>query len=101
MLMKTAIFEEIEKFREILTPYRLVVKIPHTGAINKKNVSDLVDDSFSVKYNAGTITDNMLGHNLAYKLHSKGYKVNFTLMFEPYQVALALQAKTLFYQYFH
>ena len=93
---ESVIFEEIEKFKEILTPYRLVIKIPHTGAVNRENVGQLVDNSFLKKYNEGSLADNMLGHNLAYKLYEKGYKVNFTLMFEPYQVALALQTRPYF-----
>ena len=36
------------------------------------------------------------GHNLALLLHDHGYRINFTLMFEPYQTALALQARPYF-----
>ena len=36
------------------------------------------------------------GHNLAMMLKEHGYRVNFTLMFEPYQAMLALQARPYF-----
>ena len=36
------------------------------------------------------------GHNLALMLKEHGYRVNFTLMFEPYQTLLALQARPYF-----
>ena len=36
------------------------------------------------------------GHNLALLLREHGFRVNFTLMFEPYQSAMALQAKPYF-----
>ena len=92
------ILEEAEKFKEILTPYRVVIKVPHTGPVNGQNVSQLLegDKKLDVRYNAGTTKDALRGHNLALKLRENGYRVNFTLMFEPYQTAMALQAKPYF-----
>jgi hypothetical protein len=92
------ILEECETFKEILTPYRLVVKVPHTGPINGVNVAELLngDGRFSTSYKAPTTEDAFRGHRLALKLREYGYRINFTLMFEPYQTALALQAKPAF-----
>jgi hypothetical protein len=36
------ILEEAEKFREMLTPYRVVIKVPHTGPVNAQNVGELL-----------------------------------------------------------
>lgn len=93
---ESAIFDEIERFKEILSPYRLVVKIPHTGPLNKENVEAFKSGKFSMGYLDGSVQDNMYGINLASRLQEKGYRVNFTLMFEPYQAALSLQAKPYF-----
>lgn len=92
------ILEEVEKFKEILTEYRLVVKVPHTGPVNASNVHELLegDKKFSLRYDEGTTGDALRGHNLALKLREHGYRINYTLMFEPYQTALALQAKPYF-----
>ena len=92
------ILEEVEKFREILSPYRLVIKVPHTGPVNKDNVGELLtgDKKFQRKFNEGATKDFFRGHNLALMLRDHGYRINFTLMFEPYQTALALQAKPYF-----
>ena len=40
--------------------------------------------------------DALRGHNLALKLHEHGFRVNFTLMFEPFQTMLAMQARPYF-----
>ena len=92
------ILEEAEKFREMLTPYRVVIKVPHTGPVNARNVSELLtgDKTFHRRFDAGTTGDMLRGHNLALLLREHGFRVNFTLMFEPYQSALALQAKPYF-----
>lgn len=92
------ILEEAEKFREMLTPYRVVIKVPHTGPVNAKNVGELLtaDKTFHRRFDAGTTADMLRGHNLALLLRDHGFRVNFTLMFEPYQSALALQAKPYF-----
>ena len=93
-----AILEECERFREMLSPYRLVIKVPHTGPVNHENVQELLtgDKRFHRRYNEGTTKDMLRGHNLALMLRDHGYRINFTLMFEPYQTALALQAKPYF-----
>ncbi len=92
------ILEEAAKFREMLSKYRVVIKVPHTGPVNAQNVNELLsgDKKFQRAYDAGTTEDKFRGHNLALLLHEHGYRVNFTLMFEPYQTALALQARPYF-----
>ncbi|MEA4848147.1 MAG: transaldolase family protein [Clostridiaceae bacterium] len=92
------LLEEAEKFKEILSPYRVVIKVPHTGPVNAQNVSELLkgDKKLGVRYNAGSTKDALRGHNLALRFREEGYRINFTLMFEPYQAALALQAKPYF-----
>lgn len=89
------LMEEISRFEEILTPYRLVVKVPHTGPLNTENVKDFLAGNYPAVED-GASKDFFYGHNLAYKLQEKGYKVNFTLMGEPHQTALALLAKPYF-----
>ena len=78
--------------------YRVVIKVPHTGPVNAENVSHLLkgDKRFPHHFAKPTTDDALLGHNLAYKLSQHGYRINFTLMFEPYQAQLALQAKPYF-----
>ena len=71
------ILEEAEKFREMFSKYRVVIKVPQRP--------DQV----------GT-EDALRGHNLALKLHEHGFRVNFTLMFEPFQTMLAMQARPYF-----
>ena len=92
------ILEEVEEFKEMLTEYRLVVKVPHTGPVNADNVGELLegDKRFSTRFDKGTTADALAGHNLALKLREHGYRINYTLMFEPYQTNLALQAKPYF-----
>jgi hypothetical protein len=82
----------------MLSKYRVVIKVPHTGPVNGENVRELLegDKKFRRAYDAGTTTDKFRGHNLALLLHEHGYRINFTLMFEPYQTALALQARPYF-----
>ncbi|MHB8773013.1 MAG: transaldolase family protein [Syntrophales bacterium] len=90
--------DEAEKFREMLSPYRVVIKVPHTGPVNMQNMGDLLegDKMFKRAYGDGLTADMVHGHNLALKLREHGFRINFTLMFEPYQTALALQAKPYF-----
>ena len=92
------ILEEAAKFKEMLSKYRVVIKVPHTGPVNAQNVNELLtgDKKFQRAYDAGNTEDKVRGHNLALLLHEHGYRVNFTLMFEPYQTALALQARPYF-----
>lgn len=93
---RNCILEEIARFEEILTRYRLVIKIPHTGPVHKGNVDKLVQGGFEKGYDECSAKEGFYAHNLAYFLQEKGYRTNFTLMFEPYQTALALQAKPYF-----
>jgi hypothetical protein len=92
------ILAECEVFKKILTEYRLVIKVPHTGPVNGDNVGELLegDKRFSFRYDQGSTADALWGHNLALKLRENGYRINYTLMFEPYQTNLALQAKPYF-----
>jgi hypothetical protein len=92
------IIEECEKFKEMLTEYRLVIKVPHTGPVNAGNVRELLtgDKRLSAAYDKAATADALRGHNLALRLREHGYRINFTLMFEPYQTAMALQAKPYF-----
>jgi hypothetical protein len=92
------ILDEAEKFREMLSPYRVVIKVPHTGPVNAQNVSELLngDKKFHRRFDQGSTKDMLRGHHLALLLRDHGFKVNFTLMFEPYQTAMALQAKPYF-----
>jgi hypothetical protein len=90
--------DEAEKFRDMLSPYRVVIKVPHTGPVNAKNMGELLegDKLFKRRYDDGLTGDMVHGHNLALTLREHGFRINFTLMFEPYQTALALQAKPYF-----
>lgn len=92
------ILEECQRFREILSPWRVVIKVPHTGPVNNENVQQLLsgDTRLDVRYSAGATADRLRGHNLALRLAEEGFRVNFTLMFEPHQVQLALQARPYF-----
>ena len=92
------ILEEVQGFAEIVSHHRLVVKVPHTGPVNATNVRQLLegDGLLDVRWDQGATADCMRGHNLALALHDHGYRVNFTLMFEPHQQALALQARPYF-----
>lgn len=92
------ILEECEQFKEILSEYRVVIKVPHTGPVNTDNVNELLENDklFSLRYNQPATADALHGHNLALKLREHGYRINYTLMFEPYQTAMALQAKPYF-----
>ena len=92
------ILEEADKFRKIFSKYRIVIKVPHCGAVSPENVNQLLTGSKKLdrRYDEITTEDALRGHNLALKLHEEGYRVNFTLMFEPYQTQMALQARPYF-----
>jgi hypothetical protein len=92
------ILEEVSRFREMLSPYRVVIKVPHTGSVNAENVHYLLEGNkrFPLRADGGSTEDRFRGHNLALRLKEHGYRVNFTLMFEPYQAAMALQARPYF-----
>ncbi|MGD8216064.1 transaldolase family protein [Aestuariimicrobium sp. Y1814] len=93
-----AIVESLQPYREILSDYRLVVKVPHTGPVNNDNVGQLLsgDKTLDAWHAAPATRDAFAGHNLALRLREEGYRINYTLMFEPHQTALALQAKPYF-----
>ena len=92
------ILEEAEEFREMFSDYRMVLKIPHTGPVNADNVSELLagDKKLSTRWNQAATKDYLYGHNLALKMKEHGFRVNYTLMFEPWQTGMALQAKPYF-----
>ena len=92
------LLEEAYKFQEMLSKYRVVIKVPHTGPVNKDNVNELLmgDKKLQRRYDEGKTEDYLRGHNLALMLYEHGFRVNFTLMFEPYQTAMALQARPYF-----
>ena len=92
------ILDEAEEFKEMLSEHRVVIKVPHTGPVNASNVGQLLEGNkkLSTRYNAASTADYLQGHNLALKLKEHGYRVNYTLMFEPWQTAMALQAKPYF-----
>lgn len=95
---ESQILEEAARFKEILSEHRVIIKVPHTGAVNAQNVKELLsgDKRFQRRYNQGDVADYYRGHNLALMLREHGYRVNFTLMFEPYQTQLAMQARPAF-----
>ena len=92
------ILEEAARFKEMLSEYRVVIKVPHTGPVNGKNVHTLIegDKKFPIRYDQAKTEDYLYGHNLALALQEHGYRVNYTLMFEPWQTGMALQAKPYF-----
>ena len=92
------ILEECEKFREMLSPWRVVIKVPHTGPVNADNVGQLLSGNARLdkRWYEPATADSFMGHNLALKLHEHGFRVNFTLMFDPHQTLLALQARPYF-----
>lgn len=92
------ILEEAEEFREMFSEYRMVIKVPHTGPVNGNNVGELLEGNkkLSTRWNQAATSDYLYGHNLALKLKEHGFRVNYTLMFEPWQTGMALQAKPYF-----
>ena len=52
---ESEILEEAARFRELLSPYRVVIKVPHTGPVNAENVDELLtgDKRFSLRYDEG------------------------------------------------
>lgn len=90
------ILEEMAQMSEILSPYRIVVKVPHLGPLNKDNIGSLVAGKFLLRYNETGVASPCRSHDLAVMLRERGYRVNFTLMTESYQTAMALQVKPAF-----
>ncbi|MBC3190327.1 transaldolase [Pseudonocardia sp. C8] len=92
------ILDQMARYREILSEYRLVVKVPHTGPVNGGNATELLhgDRRLRAHFARPSVEDAFRSHTLALALREHGYRVNYTLMFEPHQTALALQAKPYF-----
>ena len=92
------LLEEAEKFREMFSKYRVVIKVPHTGAVTPENVDQLLsgDKTLDKAFRDVGTGDALRGHILALKLQQLGFRINFTLMFEPYQTQFALQARPYF-----
>ena len=89
------VLEEAEHFREMLSRWRVVIKVPHTGPVNAGNAAQLLtgDKRLDRWWWEPSTADAFHGHRLALLLHEHGFRVNFTLMFEPHQTQLALQAR--------
>jgi hypothetical protein len=89
------VLDEAEHLRDLVSPYRVVIKVPHTGPVNRDNAERLLvgDGHLDVGYDRPATLDAFRGHNLALTLREHGFRVNFTLMFEPHQTRLALQAR--------
>ncbi len=92
------ILDEVYHFRDLLSEYCIVIKVPHTGPVTADTMGQLLtgNKKFEKRYNQVETRDAFRGHNLALLLRDHGFRVNFTLMFEPYQALLALQAKPYF-----
>ena len=92
------ILEEAAKFREMFSKYRVVIKVPHTGPVTPENVHQLLEGDKKLDTNFADVTTAgaLRGHKLCLDLTNAGYRINFTLMFEPYQTHMALQARPYF-----
>ncbi len=92
------ILEEAAFFKDLLGQDRVVIKVPHTGPVNANNVHQLLegDGRLDTRYWEPATADALRGHNLTLKLTEAGYRINYTLMFEPYQTQMALQARPYF-----
>lgn len=90
------ILDEVKAFEEILSKYRLVVKVPHLGPITKENSAALLGGGAMPRYDQVETGSACRSHDLALMLHEHGYRTNFTLMAEPHQTAMALQARPSF-----
>ena len=65
------ILEEAEKFREMFSKYRVVIKVPHTGAVTPQNVTQLLSGNKKLDKRSDQVgtEDALRGHNLALKLY--------------------------------
>ncbi|MDR2088688.1 MAG: transaldolase [Clostridiales Family XIII bacterium] len=90
------ILEEVHFFEELIPKYNLVIKVPHVGPLTGNNVRSFAAGSFEKGYDEPTVESAFRPHHIAAMLYDHGYRVNFTLMFESHQIALALQAKPAF-----
>ena len=81
----------------MLSPYRVVIKVPHTGPVNAQNVGELLtgDKKFHRRFDQGETKDMVRGHQLALLLRDHGFRVNFTLMLSPTRLRwLSRQSRT-------
>jgi len=92
------ILDECQELRDILGEWRIVIKVPHTGPVTADNYRQLLTGSKRLdrRWDTALPEEGFAGHRLALKLREHGFRVNFTLMFEPYQAQLALQARPAF-----
>lgn len=62
------ILEEAEKFREMFSKYRVVIKVPHTGAVTPQNVTQLLSGNKKLDKRPDQVgtEDALRGHNLAF-----------------------------------
>lgn len=95
------ILEEAARFRDIFSKYRVVIKVPHTGAVTPENVGRLLtgDKKLDRRFDEVDTGNALRGHNLALRLYEEGYRVNFTLMFEPFQTQARPAGSPVFYQH--
>jgi hypothetical protein len=93
-----AVLEEAEKFREILSRWRVVIKVPHTGPVSADSYHQLLegDTRLDTRFDQPSTRDAFYPHALVRSMREHGFRINFTLMFEPHQVLLALQARPYF-----
>ena len=93
-----AVLEEAEKFREILSRWRVVIKVPHTGPVSAQSYRQLLegDTRLDTRFDQPSTRDAFYPHELVRTMREHGFRINFTLMFEPHQVLLALQARPYF-----
>ncbi|CAL8977190.1 hypothetical protein PROP_02131 [Propionicimonas sp. T2.31MG-18] len=92
------VLAECEQMRDILGEWRTVIKVPHTGPVSAANAGELLtgDKRLRRRWDTASPEEAFAGHRLALRLREHGFRVNFTLMFEPYQARLALQARPAF-----
>ncbi len=71
------ILEEAEKFREMFSEYRVVIKVPHTGAVTPENVEQLLsgDKTLEATFNNVQTCEALRGHALTLKLHQLGFRI--------------------------
>ena len=60
------LLEEAEKFKEMLSKWRVVIKVPHTGPVNAQNVEQLLAGSKKLdkRWYEPSTEDAFRGHNL-------------------------------------
>ena len=66
---ESEILEGMAPISEILSPYRIVVKVPHLGPLNKNNITALLEGNFPVRvYTKQRLPMLTASHDLAIML---------------------------------